>query len=107
MKNIEIVKKLYPFNYSIAGKGNNKAIKEFLSYLPFKIYSFKSQSEINGWRIPKSFEVIKANLIQNGKLIYDGKLSPLGVPINSSSFNGKVSFNTLKKHIYYGFFHKD
>ena len=86
MKILNIVKKLYPFNYSITGTGNNKALKEFLSYLPFKINSFKSESKINGWAIPKSFEVIKANLIYHNKIIYDGKLSPLGIPINSWEF---------------------
>ena len=107
MKILNIVKKLYPFNYSITGTGNNKALKEFLSYLPFKINSFKSESKINGWAIPKSFEVIKANLIYHNKIIYDGKLSPLGIPINSSSFNGYVNFEVLKKHIYYSDVLKD
>ena len=31
----------------------------------------------------------------------------MGVPINSSSCNGNVSFNTLKKHIYYSDILKD
>ena len=101
MKILNIIKKLYPFDYSIAGPGNDKAIKEFLAYFPFKINYYKPNKTVNGWRIPSSFKVIKANLIFNNKIVYDGKASPLGVPINSPSFNGYVNYEDLKEHIYY------
>jgi len=38
MKILPIVKKKNPYNYSITGSGNDIAIKQFLSFLPFKIY---------------------------------------------------------------------
>ena len=101
MKILPIVKKLFPYNYSITGSGNDIAIKQFLSFLPFKIYSFKSSREINGWKIPKAWKVIKANLKYDDKLIYDGKNSPFGVPIHSNSFSGIVNYTELIKHIYY------
>tara|TARA_B100001964_G_C13960601_1_gene477497 strand:- start:291 stop:404 length:114 start_codon:yes stop_codon:yes gene_type:complete len=34
---LEIIKKLYPFDYSIVGKGNDKAIKEFKKLLSNQI----------------------------------------------------------------------
>ena len=36
---VNIVKKLFPFEYSICGKGNDEAIKVFKKYLNFKIHS--------------------------------------------------------------------
>ena len=48
MSIINIIKKLYPFEYSIVGEGNDKSIKVFKKYLPFKVFSFKSDSTLNG-----------------------------------------------------------
>ena len=46
MKIIDIVKKLYPFNYSVAGEGNDKSIKVFKKYLNFKIHKFKTKKKL-------------------------------------------------------------
>ena len=101
MSIIGIIKKLYPFEYSIVGKGNDEAIKAFKKYLPFKIFSFNSDMTFNGWKVPRAFKVIKAELIKNEKIIYNGKSNPFAVPIHSKSFVGTVNFKKLKKHIFY------
>ena len=36
MKIINIVKKLYPYDYSVASEGSDKAIQEFKKFLNFK-----------------------------------------------------------------------
>jgi aminopeptidase-like protein len=64
MKLINIIKKLYPFDYSIAGQGNDIAIKEFMKLLQFKIHSFKSGLKHNGWKIPHSWQ-LKKGLIKD------------------------------------------
>ena len=46
-------------------------------------------------------KVIKAELIKNGKIIYNGKSNPFAVPIHSKSFVGTVNFKKLKKHIFF------
>ena len=51
---VNIVKKLFPFEYSICGKGNDEAIKVFKKYLNFRIHSFNSGKSFNGWTIPDS-----------------------------------------------------
>ena len=56
MKIKNIVKKLYPFDYSIVGEGNDFAIKEFLKFLSFKVHSFRSGLSSNGWKIPNSWK---------------------------------------------------
>jgi len=101
LKILNIIKKLFPFEYSIVGPGNDRALKEFKSFLPFKIYSFESDKLLNGWKIPRAFKVIKANLDYNGKTIYDGKTNPFGVPSHSETFSGYVNYKDLKNHIYY------
>ena len=68
-----IVRKLYPFDYSIAGEGNNLAIKKFKTFLPFKVHSFETGKSINGWKIPHSW-ILKKGVIKDGsKIIYDAK----------------------------------
>jgi len=41
MKILEIVKRLYPFDYLLAGEGNYRSIKEFKKFLKFKVHNFK------------------------------------------------------------------
>ena len=101
MQILEIIKKLYPFDYSIVGKGNDKAIKEFKKLLPFKVYSFKSGRSINEWKIPKEWCLVEGLIKTNNKIIFDAKKKKFGVPKNSKSFKGFVKFKDLKKRIFY------
>jgi len=101
MNILNIVKKLFPFEYSIVGKGNDKSIKTFKKFLPFKISSYKSDNTINGWKVPKEFKVIKADLIYKSNRIYNGKSTPFGVPVHSKSYQGKIDYNKLKNHIFF------
>ena len=66
MRIIEIVKKLYPFDYSVAGEGNELAIRKFKNFLNFKIHSFSTSKYLNGWKIPVAQKV-------NNATIYSGK----------------------------------
>ncbi len=95
-----IVRKLYPFDYSIAGEGNNLAIKKFKTFLPFKVHSFETGKSINGWKIPHSW-ILKKGVIKDGsKIIYDAKKKKFGVPVQSKSFSGIVNFRELKEHLF-------
>ena len=96
----KIVEKLYPFDYSIAGKGNDLAIKEFKKFLPFKVYSFTTGKSYNGWKIPHSWKLKKGLIKDGSKVIFDAKKSLFGVPVQSPSFSGIVSYKKLLKHIY-------
>lgn len=70
-------------------------------YLPFKVYEYTSGQEHNGWVVPSKWEVKKAQIHKNGKLVYDGTKHPLCVIGYSQSFSGRVSLEELKKHLYY------
>ena len=96
MKIITLVKELYPFFYSIVSDGNDESIKKYKKYLNFRIHKFESGKELNGWKIPPNWTVSKAEIRYNNKLIYNGLSSPLGVPVLSNSFKGKIKWNTLK-----------
>jgi aminopeptidase-like protein len=102
-----LVKKLYPFSYSVTGSGNDSALRVFQSELPFRVHEFNSGRELNGWTIPLSWQVIKATIYREGRRIYDGKSSPLGVPVLSPSFVGTVNLTTLMDHLYYSDEHPD
>jgi len=100
MEIINIIKKLYPFNYSITGEGNDLAIREFKKLLPFRIHNFKSGQIHNGWKIPHSWKLEKGIIKDNSKIVFDAKKKIFGVPVNSTDFKGKVSYSKLINHIF-------
>ena len=98
---INILKKIDGLFITPVSGGADEQNKILRERLPFKVLEYKSGSEHNGWRVPYKWEVAKAEIRKNGKLIYDGKKHPLGVIGYSQSFKGKVSLAELKKHLYY------
>ena len=71
-------------------------------YLLLLFLSFNSNNSflLNGWIIPKGLEVLKAEIRNNGNLIYDAKKSPLGVPALSESFEGQLTLEELIPHLF-------
>ena len=96
-----LVSKLYPFPYSVTGQGNDDAIAAFQSELPFRVHEVPSGSELNGWVAAPAYRVEKAEIRKDGRLIYDGRGSPLGVITLSRSFSGRVSLAELREHLYF------
>lgn len=101
MKILEIVKRLYPFDYSVAGDGNDKSIKEFKKFLKFKIYNFQTNKMMNGWKIPQSQKVISAEIFYKKKKIFDALKSPFNIIAQSASFKGEILGKELLKKIYF------
>jgi aminopeptidase-like protein len=100
MKILEIVKKLYPFDYSVAGEGNDRSIKEFKKFLKFKVHNFNTNKSMNGWKIPQSQKVISAEIFYKKKKIFDALKSPFNVISQSESFKGEILGKDLIKNIY-------
>jgi|SaaInlV_150m_DNA_4_1039716.scaffolds.fasta_scaffold00831_4 aminopeptidase-like protein len=100
MNILELVKKLYPFNYSVTGHGNDSAIEVMCSELDFDVHEYRSGQSLNGWHIPPEMTVIKAEIRKEGNLVYDGGISPLGVVSQTDNFQGSVTLDELKKHIF-------
>tara|TARA_B100001989_G_scaffold242462_1_gene209251 strand:- start:81 stop:1445 length:1365 start_codon:yes stop_codon:yes gene_type:complete len=101
MSTFKILKKIFPFHYSVIGEGNDKAIKEFKKYLNFKVHEIKQGSTFNGWVVPQSYKIKKAKIFDLKKnCVFDGKKNPLGLILNTSGYKGIVSNKVLKKNIF-------
>lgn len=98
---IEMVRRLYPFPYSVTGKGNDESLPVWLAELPFTIHEYPSGAELNGWTVPPAWTVDKAEIRKDGQLVYDAAASPLGVAILSQPFAGKMGLEDLRKHLYF------
>jgi aminopeptidase-like protein len=100
-KIIDIVKDIFPFDYSVAGEGNDKSIKVFNKYLDFKIHSFSTGQMLNGWKIPSAIKVIRGTIADKKKIVLDAKNSPFHLISQCCSFKGEISLRELKKFLFY------
>ncbi|MEK7097462.1 MAG: DUF4910 domain-containing protein, partial [Patescibacteria group bacterium] len=101
MEIIKLLKKIDGLPVAPVSSGTDKQNTILQKELFFKVYEYKSGREHNGWVVPQNWEVVKAEIRKNGKLIYDGKKHPLGVIGYSQSFRGKISLSELKKHLFF------
>lgn len=68
--------------------------------VPLRIFKYPSGSQHNGWVVPQAWSVKTATIKRDGNTIYDGAQGRLGVAQNSRSFQGRVTSDELKKHLY-------
>ena len=94
-----LIKDLCSYRTSVVSDENEKLFKRINDEIPINILKVKSDTEHNGWVVPKKWKVKKAKIFRNGKLIFDANLHYLGVGYYSKSFKGKVSYNDLKKKL--------
>lgn len=97
---MEILKKVDGLFITPVSAGADEQNRILAEELPFKVLEYKSGREHNGWTVPDKWEVLKAEIKKDGKLIYDGKQHPLGVIGLSESFQGRVSLAELKDHLF-------
>ncbi len=97
---VDLVSRLFPFSYSVTGPGNDAAGIALQRELPFDTFEYESGRVLNGWLIPHACEVECAELRLDGRLVYDGTASSLGVPAQSDSFEGRVSLADLRPHLF-------
>ena len=83
----KIVKELYPFDYSVASEDSDRSIEIYKKYLNFKIHRFKTGQQLNEWKIPKSIKVKKAQVICEGKIIFDLNKKNLSVISQCKNIN--------------------
>ncbi|MCW8863853.1 MAG: DUF4910 domain-containing protein [Colwellia sp.] len=99
MSVLSLVKKIFPFSYSITGSGNDKAIAQYRDEVNFTVHEYASGQTLNGWFIPHAWQVNTACIYHGNNLIYDAKSSPLGVASLSPSFCGELSLSELQTHL--------
>ena len=98
----QFAKELWPINRSITGEGVRQTLKIISTHLPkLKIKSVPSGSKVFDWSIPKEWNVKKAYIMTpNGKKICDFSENNLHLVGYSTSFNGDLSLDELKKHLH-------
>lgn len=98
----ELITKLSHLRMAPNSAGLDECVEILKKELPFRVYEFDGGRELNGWVIPKKWEVIEAKIRDiNGNIVYDGMHHPLAVIGYSQSFVGKINREELKKHLFF------
>ena len=98
----DLATKLWPINRSITGQGVRDTLNIISDILPnLKIHSVPSQTKVFDWTVPKEWEVKKAYIITpKGKKICDFSENNLHLVGYSIPFEGDISLDKLKEHLY-------
>lgn len=98
----EFARLLWPINRSITGEGVRTTLEHIRCHLPAtQIKSVPSGTTVFDWQIPKEWSVNEAYIISPlGNRICDFSENNLHLLGYSSAFEGKVSLDELKKHLY-------
>ncbi len=98
----QFAKELWPLNRSITGEGVRETLKRISEHLPtLEIKSVSSGTKVFDWIIPKEWSVKEAFIITpSGKKICDFSKNNLHLVGYSIPFEGSVSFDELKKHLF-------
>jgi len=105
MKGLEIyefAKELWPINRSITGEGVRKTLELIKQHLPdLEIKSIPSGTQVFDWIVPKEWHATEAYIVTpSGKKICDFKDNNLHLLGYSTSFDGRISLEELKEHLY-------
>jgi len=105
MKGLEIyefAKELWPINRSITGEGLRKTLELIKQHLPdLEIKSIPSGTQVFDWIVPKEWHATEAYIVTpSGKKICDFKVNNLHLLGYSTSFDGRISLEELKEHLY-------
>lgn len=102
MNMIDLIAKLSPLRMAPNSHGLDQCVEILKKELPFEVHEVPGGEEHNGWVVPQKWEVIEAKIFSaEGELLYDGMGHPLGVIGYSQSFEGCVSAEELKEHLFY------
>ena len=93
--------KLFPIPRSITGTGYRNSLKIISKYIPFKIFKFKTGSQIFDWKVPYEWEISRGFLKKkNGIKICDFEKNNISILNYSKKVKLKTSFKYLKNNIF-------
>ena len=98
---MELLKEICHLRLAPVSEDADRASQILYEALPFTVHEYRSGMEYNGWTVPQKWKPVKAEMLKDGKLIYDGMEHPLGVVGYSTSFSGTVSREELQKHLFF------
>lgn len=93
--------RLWPINRSLTGNGNRETLKILSEIIDLEVKEVPSGTECFDWKVPPEWN-IKEAWIKNskGEKIVDFSKSNLHILGYSEAFQGNLSFEELKSHLY-------
>ena len=98
----DFARELWPINRSITGEGVRETLRRISNHLPsLEIKSILTGTKVFDWSIPKEWFVQEAYIITpDGRRICDFSNNNLHLVGYSIPFEGEVSLDELRKHLY-------
>ncbi len=87
------------FRSGVVARENEALFARMQREFPMELLRYSSGAHHLGWEVPRLWEVKRAEIWCDGKLIYDGAKHPLGVGMYSRSFEGELSLEALAPHL--------
>ena len=97
-------KDLFPFCRSLTGQGNKETFNYIINNVNknFKLHYVRSNTKVFDWKIPQQWEIKNAYIkLPNGEKICQFKKNNLHIVNYSKPIKKKLSFNDLKKNLYF------
>lgn len=99
---IDLIARLSPLRLSPNSAGTDECVRLLGDELPFVVHEFAADLDLNGWVVPRKWEVEEAKIFdRDGAVVYDGMHHPLAVIGYSQPFSGTVSAAELRRHLFY------
>ena len=93
---------MWPLNRSLTGNDVRKTHKIIGKILPLRTFEINSLTKVHDWQVPLEWNVNKAYIKDSkGKTILDFKNNNLHLASYSISFNGELTFQELKKKLFF------
>lgn len=95
----DLVSALWRKNRIFCSRDYDDSLAYIQNLIPLSIYEYKTDVPHKGWVVPPCWELIKAEIRQNGKVVYTAD-HPLKIVGLSKPFKGTLSAEELKKHLF-------
>jgi aminopeptidase-like protein len=96
-----LLKRLFPINRSLTGDGVRETLSILQEYIPIKTHELPSGSQVFDWTVPDEWNIKDAYIKdEKGNRIVDFNATNLHVVGYSEPFEGTLSLDELKPHIY-------
>jgi aminopeptidase-like protein len=97
----ELIRELYPICRSITGNGVRQTLQIIQRRIPISIHEVPSGTRVFDWTVPKEWNIRDAFIkTQEGEKVVDFAKSNLHVVSYSTPFQGKLSLQELKQHLF-------
>jgi aminopeptidase-like protein len=93
--------RLWPICRSISGNGLRQSFEILQELIPLELKEYPTGMEVFDWEIPKEWNIREAYIITpDGEKICDFQLNNLHIVNYSIPFEGELTWDELKEHIY-------